>query len=152
MNDSLEKIDEHVMPCVIIAAALMIAVVVFSCVALAIVYLRGFNAAPGETLVPLAIAVVSFGPMMLVPLSSIVGEKQGENATVEDYINVYRTRLLVRFAGIEGMCFANIVAYIVAQQWWSMAIVGGGLSIMLAMFPTRTKIRQFIESQTAFSV
>ena len=68
------------------------------------------------------------------------------------HLEEYRNKKIIRAAGLEGGCFCNVVAYIVAQQWWSLALAGGLLVVLMAQFPTATQLKQFLESKAAFEL
>jgi hypothetical protein len=64
-----------------------------------------------------------------------------------DWWSVYRGRQIVGRAMLEGAGFFNTIAFIVDQNWWSLAIVGLLVFWMLMTFPTRTRVEQWIETQ-----
>lgn len=59
----------------------------------------------------------------------------------------YQARTIVGLALLEGAAFFNIIAAIVEHKWWSLAVAGALVFWMLAMFPTRTRIRHWVETQ-----
>ncbi|SFH85989.1 hypothetical protein [Planctomicrobium piriforme] len=63
----------------------------------------------------------------------------------------WQTRTIVKYAICEIAALANAVAYIVEQNWWSLALQIVMLAVMVLIFPTKTRLDQFIESQTAFT-
>ncbi len=65
----------------------------------------------------------------------------------ESLIGAYTTKTLVALAMLEGPAFLNILAYGAERQWWSLAIAGGLVFWMLARFPSRTMIENWIASQ-----
>jgi hypothetical protein len=63
---------------------------------------------------------------------------------------IYQTRMIIGLALLEGAAFFNLVACLVEHNWWSLVIAGCLVVWMLALFPTRTRVEQWIENQRAF--
>jgi len=64
------------------------------------------------------------------------------------YYAAYQTRMIIRFALLEGAAFFNIVAAAFDRQPYSLLIAAVLAGIMLAMFPTRSRVEKFVKSQT----
>lgn len=63
------------------------------------------------------------------------------------HCRVYLFRMVVRYGLLATAALTNAQALIVEHNWWSLAIVGVLVLIMLGMFPTRTKVENFVEQQ-----
>lgn len=75
-------------------------------------------------------------------LGAVPGEKQAETV-----LPSYQTKLLLGCASCEGGAFANLVAFIVEQQWWSVGIAGLLLLVILSRFPTEARLENFVREQ-----
>lgn len=60
----------------------------------------------------------------------------------------YQVELIIKVALLEGAAFYNIIAYRVEQQPWTLAIIAALLVFILMQFPTRSRIRNRIETET----
>ena len=60
---------------------------------------------------------------------------------------VYRTKLILGLAMLEGMAFFNIVACIMEHNWWSLALAGCLIVWMLMAFPSQGRVERWIETQ-----
>ena len=90
-------------------------------------------------------AVVAFVLHLVVP--ALVAKQQIRTSGEDGLHGVFQSKTIVGLALLEGAAFLNIVALIVEHNWWSLAIAGGLVFWMLAMFPTRTRVTQWIETQ-----
>lgn len=138
----------------IIAGALMFGVVVFG--AVAVVLSLGKQPDPQRT--PMVAYIgAGFTVIALMPFAVVPGliEKTGIakldrnnlSAVDQQLCAVYQTKMIAGMAILEGAAFFNIVAYMSQLQIWSLAIAGGLVAVMAAMFPTRTRIEQWLETQ-----
>jgi hypothetical protein len=59
----------------------------------------------------------------------------------------YQTVLIIRSALLEGAAFFALIAYMLERQTLSLVVAGGLLLILLSGFPTRSKLREAIESE-----
>lgn len=152
----------------IIAGALIVGVVLFSAIAWFVVPRGGppHDTSPLISVLGAAGAVVQVVLAFIVPfklqqpasrklvesmLPPQVREKLGQSTEQSGLLAVYQTRMIVAMALLEGAAFFNIVAYIIEQNWWTFAVVGVLLLFLLGMFPTRTRVEQWIENQRVFS-
>jgi len=60
---------------------------------------------------------------------------------------IYQTKLIIGLPFLEGAAFLNIIATLQEHHWWNLAIAGGLVFWMLIMFPTETRVRQWVETQ-----
>jgi hypothetical protein len=69
------------------------------------------------------------------------------NSPDQQASGLFLNRLIVRLALMEGAAFCNTFAVMSEGNWWSLAIIGGMLFLMIVQWPTRTKLEEFIDSQ-----
>jgi hypothetical protein len=151
------KIDDSLIRTMqIIAGALIGGVTIFAATA---VLETGALDQPsaGQTLASIAAGAVLLVmvPFMVIPgyfsasatNTEIDETLSHEHSELFEHCGVYQTRMIIRFALLEGVAFFNTVALIAEHNWWSLAIVGVLVMAMLAMFPTRTKVEYFVEQQ-----
>jgi hypothetical protein len=139
-------ITQVAVTCKIIAGALVFGVVAFAAVA---VVLR-LGQAPGGSLVSsvaagLAAAVVVVRQVVL----GVMGGRTGPSSMPGPIgaLALYQTRMIVGLALLEGAAFFNIVSYIIEGQWWTLLVVAVLVAFMLAAFPTRTRLRRWVEDR-----
>lgn len=60
----------------------------------------------------------------------------------------YQAEHIIKNALLEGAAFFNGVAYLVETIWWSLAMMGLLILLILIRFPTQTRIRNWIERKT----
>lgn len=58
---------------------------------------------------------------------------------------LYQTKLIIGMALLEGAAFFNLVSYMAERQWWTLAVVGGLLLLMVSMFPSVTRFEAWAE-------
>jgi hypothetical protein len=153
MTDSRHSIDQPLRLMQIIAGALIMGVVMFALIAT--LALGALNEAPSNTM----IAYIGAGfAVMVVAAHLVVPEavkaaalKATSDRDAEFLCGIYQTRMIIALALLEGAAFFNIVALMIAHTWWSLAIAGALLLLMLARFPTRTSIEHWIETQQLMS-
>lgn len=130
----------------IIAASLVVGVVAFALIA---VFVVGALDEPPESMLISAIAAgfaaVVFVLHLVIP--PLVISQQARAARGEQLYGVYLTKMILGLALLEGAAFFNIVAALIEHNWWSLAIAGGLAFWMLALFPTRTRVDHWIETQ-----
>lgn len=154
MTQTPPQLDRFVRETQIIAAALIAGAATFVGIAVVIVQVVGNDPAPTGMIVSLVMAGMTLAE--IVPFFLIPGQLErspqllqfgppGEGLT--GHHSLYRGQLIIRLALLEGACFMNTIAYIIEHNWWSLAIVGGLLLIMLMMFPTRTRVEHYVESR-----
>jgi hypothetical protein len=133
----------------IIAIALVMGVVVFGLVA---VFMLGALEQPaGGFIVSLIAAVFASGAfvMHLVVPNMMAPSPRGDVPAADELTcyQQYQARTIIGLAILEGAAFFNIIATIVEHNWWSLAIAGCLVFWMLAMFPTRTRVKHWVEAQ-----
>ncbi len=159
MRDPAINIDHPLRVLRIIATALIFGVVCLTVVAVMLARGNGQPAQPRGQLISLIMAglavteVVPFALVPnLVPTSSPLFHQESAGADRElpsgaphGLVGVYQVRTIIRYALLEGAALANLIAYFIERNWWSLAIVGGLVFIMLAIFPTRTRLEHWLE-------
>lgn len=60
------------------------------------------------------------------------------------YLAFFRSTL-VAAALAEGAVLLNLVAWLLAREWWSLAAAGVALSAMLTVLPTRGRVERWID-------
>lgn len=60
---------------------------------------------------------------------------------------VYQTRLIVGAAILEGAAFFNLIAYLLEGQLLSLVAAGVMLAALLSLFPTPSRLEDWIENQ-----
>lgn len=157
MTQSDPQLDQFVRGMQVITIGLIMGAFSFLVIAIGIVQF-GMEQAPAEghliSLVMAGFTVLELVPFFLVP-SFVRADnpqiRQSLAAPLQEGLTehhaVFRLQVIIRLALIEGACFANTIAYIIEHNWWSLALVAGLLFIMLTLFPTRTQIEHYVESQ-----
>jgi hypothetical protein len=74
-----------------------------------------------------------------------------EAANAGPLVQMYQTLLIIRCAFIEGAAFFSLVAYMIEGQTAALATAGVLLLILLAHFPTRSRVENWIESKIVVS-
>ncbi len=90
-------------------------------------------------------AGVAFVLHLVIP--PLIAARQGRGADNQQLYGVYLMKTIIGLALLEGAAFFNLIACLVEHNWWSLAVAGGLVFWMLAMFPTRTKIEHWAETQ-----
>lgn len=160
MTERIPNLDSTLRAMRIIAIGLILGVLVLASAALVVVHGGGQPAQPqGQivSLVMVGIVVAELVPFALVPVMVHAGSPQIQQAVTADsdssddesrvHLAVYQTRTILRYALCEGAAFANLIAYMVEHNWWSLAVAGGLVFIMLAMFPSRIRLEHWLETQ-----
>ncbi|QDU39419.1 hypothetical protein Mal4_37640 [Maioricimonas rarisocia] len=146
MHTSSIQPEERIRVMQIITLAMVAGVVMFGVVAVLIV---GALDEPSESqfisLFAVGVTGLMFGLHLFVP--EIVARQAAASAGSLDWYQVYQVRTIVGLALLEGAAFFNIVACILEHNWWSLAVAGGLVFWMLARFPTRSGVEQWIETQ-----
>lgn len=120
--------------------------------AIAVFVLGGLNQPPNGRIVSgiaTAFAVVAFALHLIVP--GIVAKQQRQRTSEENVYGLYQTKTIISLSILDGAACLNIVAFIVEHNWWTLAVAGGLVFWMLAMFPTRTRVEHWIETQQMLS-
>ncbi|MCA9077261.1 MAG: hypothetical protein KDA93_19700 [Planctomycetaceae bacterium] len=149
MTDRIDIPDEDMRGFYILAGALIAGAIVFAVGSL--VYVLVILGNPGPTGQFMSWFMLGFGVISTVPVfvaAQLVKPQIADSADeTASLIGRCRGRMILRFAGIQGACFCNIVAYLIEHNVWSIGVAGGFIFLMLAMFPTRTRVEQWVETQ-----
>lgn len=106
---------------------------------------------PADGTIALILAFISMPQLLAIPVVvASSGKNYAETKDPKQLADRYQSAVMIRGAMLEGCAFMNLSAYIIDRQWWSVAIAGGCVCLMAVMFPTRDKLREYIESNTAF--
>lgn len=134
--------------CKIIAGALVFGVVAFAAVVIAL----RLGESPANAALVSYIAA-GFAAVAVVARQVILGVLGGRTGTSQHgggtagVLALYQTRMIVGLALLEGAAFFNLVAYMLEGHWWTLAVVAALLAWMLAAFPTRTRLRRWVEDR-----
>ncbi|QDT53623.1 hypothetical protein Pan44_16460 [Caulifigura coniformis] len=133
----------------IVVAALITGVVTFA----------GFLAVSGEFQKPprgqtLSYVAVAFGALaavlhVVVPaaIERTSLAKQGVGAGPEMLMGTLFTRTIVACAILEGAAFFSLVAFQTEHQLWVLGVTAVLLLLMIAQFPTATRIEHWLETR-----
>jgi hypothetical protein len=163
MSTGLDEIpQERLLVMQIIAAALMIGVITFLGVALFMVYgqrngqgLGPPNDLPIVSLVAIAMFVINtplafFLPNQLAKPAlrqiAAVPEKEREY-DISKLLGVRQATMLVGLALLEGTAFCACIGFLLDADVGSLIVVGLSLLLMLALFPTRNRVRNWLDKQ-----
>lgn len=135
-------ITQAAVTCKIIAGALVFGVVAFAAV---VVVLR-LGRQPGGTLI--SFVAVGFAAAMIVVRQFVLGIAGGRTGPPQPGpagpLALYQTRMIIGLAILEGAAFFNCIAYLLEGRWWTLLAVAVLVARMLASFPTRTRLRQWV--------
>lgn len=123
-------------------------VLTFSAVTVFLVHGNGMNV-DVNVIVPAALLVGSLMNIVtIVAVAGSVGKRElPSTATEDDYLNLYQVASIIRWAGLEGAAFMNIVAYLLSAQWWSGIVPAICLLWMAATFPTSDKLNDWLRAK-----
>jgi hypothetical protein len=148
MTDSRHIIDQRLRVMQIVAASLAMGVAAFAVVVLA---LGALNEPPSNEIIAYiaaAFAAASVVAQLIVPDAlAAAALKANPKRDAETVCGVYQIRMIIALALLEGAAFFNVVALMIAHTWWSLAIAGSLLLLMLARFPTRIRVEHWMETQ-----
>lgn len=99
-------------------------------------------------MIGLGFAAVAIAVSSIVP--GMIG-KLNEGSSTTEHMGVYQTRLIVRLAILDGAAFFNITALQMEHNFWSLGIAGLLMILMLASFPTQSKIALWLQTQKEIS-
>ena len=149
MDTDQRKTEAELAPAVmtlrIIASALLGGVLLFGAVVAVLSAGRPADPQPVVTWVLLGFALLNVVASSIVPsVATAAAETDGSTRSL---LGVYQTRMIVRFALLEGAAILCLVAHLI-DAWWP-AWVGVGVAVvgMLAAFPTPGRLRRFIEGR-----
>tara|TARA_B100000029_G_scaffold58856_1_gene52991 strand:+ start:989 stop:1459 length:471 start_codon:yes stop_codon:yes gene_type:complete len=137
----------HLRTMQIIAAALVLGPVLFAAVVL-VTFQAASDALELLGKIGLGFAAVTIGMSVIVP--GMIG-KLKETSSTQQYLGVYQTRLIIKLALLESAAFINIVALQAEQSWWSLGAAGFVMILMIAGFPTASKIEFWMQAQKEMS-
>lgn len=113
-----------------------------------------------ENLISLILAAVGIPEMVMFFLtpSLITDEtlkqlRSSESSPKSRELDAYQrlmVQTIIRFALLEGVCLINTIAYILEQNWWSLAIAGTFLLFMVTNIPTTTRFKHYAETAETF--
>jgi formate/nitrite transporter FocA (FNT family) len=154
-SDFDAALERRLIPMRIIAFAMPLGAVV----ALGLfLYLRmqgQFPPPPGTpvlTLVAYGFGLLILFAYLLVPRQMVAASRQRlarstDGGSAGEWLSIYQLRLIMRLALLEGATFFFLVVYLVEGLPISLAGAGVLLLGMLALFPTRTGVENWITSQ-----
>ncbi|MCA9055035.1 MAG: hypothetical protein KDA75_14435 [Planctomycetaceae bacterium] len=149
MDDQSTSIAQHVRVMQIIAGALVMGAVAFALISTLV--LGSLSAQPeGQiiSLIGIGWAAVSVVAHFVVPdVIAQAALKSRPESDAASLCGVYLTKTIVAMALLEGAAFLNLVALTVEHNWWSLAVAGGLVFLMLVQMPTLTRVQQWIEIQ-----
>jgi len=143
----------------IIAAALMIGVISFLGVVLFLVYAQqgGQGQMAGDlpivSLVAIAMFVINTPLALFLPnqiaKSALkqMSTSGGKEADIADLLNVRQTTMIIGLALLEGTAFCACIGFLLDADTGSLVVVGLCLLLMLALFPTRNRVRNWLDKQ-----
>lgn len=148
MSNPITTPEQAVRVMQILAGALVMGVVMFAVVA--VILIGALNQPPQGMILSVFGAVFAsstFVMHLIVP--NLMAAKAAAAAPPDEasLYPVYQTRMIVGLALLEGAAFFNIIATIVEHNWWSLAVAGVLVFWMLAMFPTTTRVKHWVEAQ-----
>lgn len=138
---------------IIVAAALIVGEVMFG----AIVVSTGWGKPPGDITIAAVMAglvLIELPAFYIIPpiatrklmVQAQAHPKFAENP--EAYVGaVYQTQMIIKFALVEGVVFANLVAFMIAHHQWSLGIVAGLMMSQVVAFPSKHKIETWVQDQ-----
>lgn len=146
MSEQPVNLDQAVRTLQIITAAMVMGVVLFAVVA--VVVIGALSDLPDGVIISTIAAgwtVVAFGLHLIVP--SLIAKQQLGSVEPQQLPRLYLTKNIIGLAILEGAAMFNVIAVVLEHNAWSLALTGGLLFWMLAMFPTRTRVEQWVETQ-----
>lgn len=143
----------------IIAGALIAGVVIFALIA--VFALGALGQPPTGVIVSymaLGMTAIELVPFALVPrfvtAPTVHRARQGTGNLEGNALQygLYQTRMILRYALLEGAAFFSIVATIIEHNWWTLGVAGGLVLMMLTIFPARTRVEHWMETQRMLHV
>ena len=106
-----------------------------------------------DSLGRMGMMALGFAAVMIVVSFIVPGTigKVSEGGSPTALMAVCQTRLIVKLALLEGAAFFNIIALHMEHNWWSLAAAILLMILMLASFPTRSKIVFWVQTQKEMS-
>ena len=113
--------------------------------AFAVVSAEEFSDSPGlMTSIAIGVTVLAIATKLIVP--GMIGSVRDARSPT-DLIAIYQIRLIVGLALLEGSAFLNITIFTLEQHWWLLAATGVQVILMLASWPTRSKVEFWVRTQ-----
>jgi hypothetical protein len=156
MNSMEDPLTPRLRVMQIITVALVLGVAVFLGIVLYLVQVqnqgRGTMTPPPDlpvlSLMAAGFLAVLTVASFLVPAGVVRKSLRGITDTNwEPDLGVYQVALIVGLAMLEGACFFNCIAYLLEAQPYTLGCIGIGLLLMLARFPTESRVRLWRDNQ-----
>jgi hypothetical protein len=154
VNEPETNIGPRVRTMQVIAGALITGVLLFAAIT---VILGAWNQPEQEGVIKyvgIGLILAETIPFVIVPqiitpdrLAQTFENQSRRLNPVDLLLQTYQTRMIVRFALVEGAAFLNLIAFMTEHAKWSLAIAGGLVLVMLVIFPTRTKVAHWLEAE-----
>ena len=144
----------------LIAAALMIGVVTFLGVVLFLVFVLQNGQGqlpPGNvpfvSLVAIALFAINtplalFLPNQIVKSALRQMARAGKQSDMDQLLSLRQTTMLIGWAMLEGTAFCACIGFLLDADVGSLIVVGLNLLLMLALFPTRNRVRNWLDKQS----
>jgi hypothetical protein len=149
MSQAPFDLGQRVRTMQILWAGIVIGAVVFAIVVVAVGSLNQPPQGNILSLVGVVFTAMDFVAFLVMPgimAKNAAAQLQGMPEE-ERWCGIYQTKLIIGLALLEGVVFLNLIACMQEHNWWSLAIAGGLVLLMLLQFPTRTRLEQWIETQ-----
>lgn len=151
----------------IVVAAMAVGVAMFGTVTVALNLVGQGGGQPAEPIfmyLAAALAFVALVASLVVPAMMASSARQKiiagkppvagpafprplEDSTVGPLAAVYQTRLIIAAGILEGAAFFNLIAYMLEGQALSLVAAGVMLLAILSLFPTWSRLYDWIENQ-----
>ncbi len=146
------NLEAHLRGLKIIVAALVMSSITFGAITLVISKGGGRETGAMIAYLGLSFAAIAFvaGEIMSRVIVSVgrkeLAQKEQDNPE-EGLLNIYRSRLIIRGALLQGAVFFNLVAFMASGIWWSFAIAAVFTAINLSTIPSRDRLLSWIDQQ-----
>lgn len=136
----------------IIAGALMLGVVAFGGVVGMLLAGRAADDSSAQIISYVAAGASLLALVVVASVPASLGQSVDPDAPAEAKerarCGAYQTRMIVRFAILEGVAMLNLVAALIEGQRFNLVIAGFMLLCMALLFPTRSRVESFIKGQS----
>jgi hypothetical protein len=65
----------------------------------------------------------------------------------DQFLFVFQQKTIIESALVEGAAFFNLIAFLTEGQWWSLAVAGVLLAVLLVPFPTYDRVENWVRYQ-----